>query len=278
MKFKVTNFTIDDVEARGVLIVDAVITCFGWRFDDSWFDFPIKKTHEGKYPKIKKTFEADGIANLYFIGALSHSLDFRKTSGGFIHGFRHNIKALFNILQRREGVKWPSQEFHDVSGVVEHMFERINGAAGPYHMFGGGLMDGITISIRKSRIMFRYVYEVPRTLFHEWFTKFVRVEWYLDYGKYFYGPKVMGASNVGGQSVFNAHKSTFLHPRLHYYPASATQPNISYFLQENVKFQFNRAIDREAVTKMFRIIVTHLMSEEEQNKCRSQQDEIEDDL
>ena len=42
-----------------------------------------------KYPQIRYDYESIDYSNLYFTGTIAHSLDFRKASGGFIHGFRY---------------------------------------------------------------------------------------------------------------------------------------------------------------------------------------------
>lgn len=42
-----------------------------------------------KYPKIDAAFESIDYENMFFTGTATHSLDFRKSSGGFIHGFRY---------------------------------------------------------------------------------------------------------------------------------------------------------------------------------------------
>ena len=42
-----------------------------------------------KYPKISGDYESVDYENLYFAGTIAHSLDFRYSSGGFIHGFRY---------------------------------------------------------------------------------------------------------------------------------------------------------------------------------------------
>lgn len=45
-----------------------------------------------KYPKINYDYESTDYENLYFAGTVAHSLDFRKSSGGFIHGFRYTSR------------------------------------------------------------------------------------------------------------------------------------------------------------------------------------------
>ena len=42
-----------------------------------------------KYPKIGYNYESVDNRNMFFAGTATHSLDFRKSAGGFIHGFRY---------------------------------------------------------------------------------------------------------------------------------------------------------------------------------------------
>lgn len=42
-----------------------------------------------KYPQIKPSYESRGTRGLFVLGTASHSVDFRKSAGGFIHGFRY---------------------------------------------------------------------------------------------------------------------------------------------------------------------------------------------
>jgi hypothetical protein len=49
-----------------------------------------------KYPKIEYDYESADYENLYFAGTVAHSLDFRKSSGGFIHGFRYTSDPTFS--------------------------------------------------------------------------------------------------------------------------------------------------------------------------------------
>ena len=42
-----------------------------------------------KFPMIDGSYESIDYHNLFYAGTIAHSLDFRKSSGGFIHGFRY---------------------------------------------------------------------------------------------------------------------------------------------------------------------------------------------
>lgn len=47
------------------------------------------KGNKKKYPQIKPSYESRGTRGLFVLGTASHSVDFRKSAGGFIHGFRY---------------------------------------------------------------------------------------------------------------------------------------------------------------------------------------------
>jgi len=42
-----------------------------------------------KYPYINYGYELMNIPGVYAVGTATHSLDYRKSAGGFIHGFRY---------------------------------------------------------------------------------------------------------------------------------------------------------------------------------------------
>ena len=51
-----------------------------------------KSYRKSKYPGIKHNYESQTVPGLYFAGTVTHSLDYRKSAGGFIHGFRYSGK------------------------------------------------------------------------------------------------------------------------------------------------------------------------------------------
>eukprot|EP01050_Picozoa_sp_SAG11_P034324 SAG11_NODE_12076_length_723_cov_0.828526_1_plen_135_part_01 len=81
----------------------ALVATVGWEFDRKIFDAAARpKMNAGptsyKYPLMKPNFRSHNVENLFFAGTLSHGLDWRKSSGGFIHGFRYNARALARVL------------------------------------------------------------------------------------------------------------------------------------------------------------------------------------
>ena len=126
-----------------------------------------------KYALMTPGWESVNEPNLFFAGALGHGLDWRKSSGGFIHGFRYTARALSHVIESRlYSTEWPNTVFglqitpdtigglansddrmeakihsHDLDNEVVNTLaaaftDRIAEAAGPYQMFGM-LSDGI---------------------------------------------------------------------------------------------------------------------------------------
>ncbi|MDP5138239.1 NAD(P)-binding domain-containing protein [Rheinheimera baltica] len=88
---------------RETINYDIVLSCAGFKvgidlFGDSCT--PVL-SNNGKYPALTNAFESQNIPGMYFAGTLTHSLDYRKATSGFIHGFRYNIKSLADILDKQ---------------------------------------------------------------------------------------------------------------------------------------------------------------------------------
>ena len=97
-----------------------------------------------KFPKIRYDYQSSDHDHLYYAGVVTHSLDFRKSSGGFIHGFRYTAQALHRILEHRYHEReWPST-LVPWSGLTNYLIKRMNEADGIYQMFGQ-LVDVILI-------------------------------------------------------------------------------------------------------------------------------------
>ncbi len=83
---------------------DFVISCPGWRFANNLFDPDVRpRLHtNNKHPALTPRFESANVPGLFFAGTLMHGNDHKKSSGGFIHGFRYLIRALHRILEEIE--------------------------------------------------------------------------------------------------------------------------------------------------------------------------------
>jgi len=57
---------------------------------------------EFKYPQIDDSYESVDYRGLYYAGTVTHSLDWRKSSGGFIHGYRYTGKAILHYINQQK--------------------------------------------------------------------------------------------------------------------------------------------------------------------------------
>lgn len=83
---------------------DIVVACLGWRFARDVFDADVLPAlaGNGKHPAVTPRYEAVGLPGLFFAGTLAHAPDYKRSSGGFIHGFRYTARALHRILEEEE--------------------------------------------------------------------------------------------------------------------------------------------------------------------------------
>ncbi|XP_065066498.1 FAD-dependent oxidoreductase domain-containing protein 2-like isoform X3 [Rhopilema esculentum] len=207
---------------------DVIIRCMGFKFDFGIFDKPVRpKRADGprkKYPMIHHNYESTVTKNIFFAGTITHSLDWRKSAGGFIHGFRYTTRALHHLLEyRNHGVKWPHLTLRNTE-LLNTLTKRLNEASGIYQMFGV-LVDVIVL---QDDGQFQYFEEFPKGLIPE-FQKHTGVPFKrgivlnLEYGKNFSGPgsDPFKEERAVGE-VVDAHLSNFLHPVLYYYSSPVT--------------------------------------------------------
>lgn len=112
---------------------DHVILCTGFRFDNSIFAEAIKPelVYNGKLPAQTSEWESANVPGLYFAGTIMQACDFKRTMSGFIHGFRHNIEALSNILEMKyHRQEWPSETIElTPESLTNKIIDRANHAA-----------------------------------------------------------------------------------------------------------------------------------------------------
>jgi thioredoxin reductase len=99
------------VEAIRVLEYDRIILCTGFAFDASPFDSSARPhlAIDDRFPEQSAAFESVNVPGLYFAGTLTQQRDFKKSTNGFIHGFRYSARALKRILDvRYHDRPWPA--------------------------------------------------------------------------------------------------------------------------------------------------------------------------
>ena len=89
-----------------------------------------------KYPSLTPFFESEQCPGLYFLGALAHGRDRRKSSGGFVHGFRYLIRTTCRYLRAtNHGVAWPREDV-PLEGFAEHCLKRASETSSLFQCFG----------------------------------------------------------------------------------------------------------------------------------------------
>ncbi|XP_071105479.1 FAD-dependent oxidoreductase domain-containing protein 2-like [Haliotis cracherodii] len=220
---------------------DKIIRCLGFDFDDSIFTNSSRvsrgKGRSKKYPLIKHNYESVEVPGMFFAGTNTHSLDHRKSAGGFIHGFRYTARALHTLLEwRYEGVQWPSKKL-PITDLMSYLLKRMNEASGIYQMFS---VLGDVILLNEDGSMFEYFEEFPINLLHQFpsvtghpATRVIALV--MQYGANFSGPgnDIFRVDRATGEPS-EAHHSNFLHPVLYYYDQLPTEEQMKYRLKRDI--------------------------------------------
>uniref|UniRef100_A0A8C5QSG7 FAD dependent oxidoreductase domain containing 2 n=1 Tax=Leptobrachium leishanense TaxID=445787 RepID=A0A8C5QSG7_9ANUR len=210
---------------------DRVIRCLGWKFDFSIFDSSVKLkpyTPGKKHPLLKPNYEAKHTQGLFVVGTASHGIDFRKSAGGFIHGFRYTARSVHLLTEYRyHNVSWKAAHY-PISQLTNVLVKRMNEASGLYQMFDI-LADVILIGEHGKD--FKYMEEFPARFLHlleettghktHGLGLFVLM---MEYGKNFSGPdKDVFYYNRATGEPKEAWRSNFLHPVVYYYEKLPTE-------------------------------------------------------
>lgn len=207
---------------REELVYDRVIACTGFRFDASIFEEECRPqlTIKDRFPEQTSEWESTNVKDLYFAGTLMQMRDFKKTTSGFIHGFRYNVRAFSRILARKYyGEEWPSLALDATAeALTDAVIKRVNRTSALWQQFGF-LCDVIVVPEDGGPA--RYYEELP--------TDYVRMSDFSANKHYYtvtleYGPEEafedpFSAKRIARDDVENSHRSNFLHPILRRFSA-----------------------------------------------------------
>eukprot|EP01012_Entosiphon_sulcatum_P007703 TRINITY_DN13991_c0_g1_i2.p1 TRINITY_DN13991_c0_g1~~TRINITY_DN13991_c0_g1_i2.p1 ORF type:complete len:274 (+),score=35.55 TRINITY_DN13991_c0_g1_i2:813-1634(+) len=202
-----------------------VVRCLGFKWNATVLAKPLRlrSTNRGKYPEIYKNFSLS--PNFFVIGALMHSNDYRKSSGGFIHGFRYLIRSLFWLIAMDRGDAWPelsiNADTHSAEDfIAERVIARVNEDSAMYQMSG---VIGDIFRLEFSPQTQDFSIRAFRSVVIDWaisgiFPPVVAVPFItvsLEYARNFHGCCKTLQSSVANLS--NAAESNFLHPIVRIY-------------------------------------------------------------
>jgi thioredoxin reductase len=206
---------------------DRVIAATGFRFDASIFEPECRPEMviRGRFPAQTPEWESTNVPGLYFAGTITQPRDFKRSTSGFIHGFRYGARALHRILERRHhGETWPHDELAGTPAAIgEAVLERVNRTSALWQLFAF-LGDVVTVAPDGTA---RYWREIPVDLvetavkdgfFGEVGSHLVVT---LEYGKDHdrLDPFDINARRIAQDDAENALDGRYLHPVLRHYRA-----------------------------------------------------------
>ncbi len=198
---------------------DAVICCTGWKYVPTQL-FSESAQPElspcGRYPVLSPTWESS-VPGMYFIGTSMAARD-KKAASPFIHGFRYNVRTLFNILdEQHEGASiaedWGQiDEAAGLRQLCSKLVDRVSVASGLYQM-NAVLVDVVVVKDGRAS----YFRELP--VEHVAQREDFRVaDFYmtvsLEYGFSKYPEDARALDFIHPSDVYRSECSAFLHPIL----------------------------------------------------------------
>lgn len=216
---------------------DRVLLCTGFAFDASIFDESCRPelTIRDRFPAQTPAFESVNVPGLYFAGTITQVRDFKKSTSGFIHGFRYGARALHRILgQRYAGTPWPCRETPDIAGAI---VERVNRTSALWQQFGF-LADVVTVRDGVAA----YHEEVPLDYFtggglggyDDAFA--ITLEYGPDHDKV--DPFDITVKRVAQDAAGQAHDAAYLHPVVRHFRGDTVRA--THHLAENLENKWNR--------------------------------------
>ncbi|GLW34709.1 NAD(P)-binding domain-containing protein [Actinoplanes regularis] len=189
---------------------DRIILATGFRFDASIFDESARPdlAINDRFPAQTPAFESVNVPGLYFAGTLTQQRDFKKSTNGFIHGFRYGVRALHRILRsRHHDIPWPSSPVDATpEAITDAIVARINVSSALWQQFGV-LADVVTVQDGAAR----YYEEVPVAYLGPEPLAFVVT---LEYGQGHdqVDPFDITVPRIAENDAGAAHRASYLHP------------------------------------------------------------------
>ena len=223
-EYKVTFSYAHANGEQEVLSYDRVIVCTGFQFDGSIFDASCQPllTIKNRFPAQTSEWESVNVPGLYFAGVLMHMRDFKKKQSGFIHGFRHNIQALHQILECKYHQQvWPSDRLLATpQAITQAILDRVNSSAGLWQQTGF-LCDVVVVD--EATQTARYYRDLSRDYVAS--SEFGQSAHYyivtLEFGESVADvPDPFSINRVNKDDASNAEASEFIHPIIRRYAGS----------------------------------------------------------
>ncbi|WP_422769577.1 NAD(P)-binding domain-containing protein [Plantactinospora sp. WMMC1484] len=227
------------VEAIREIRYDRVIACTGFRFDASIFDEGCRPrlVINDRFPEQNPAYESTSVPDLYFAGTLTQQRDFKKSTSGFIHGFRYGVRALHRILNSRyHGAGWPATELEATpEAITDAIVARINRSSALWQQFG---VLGDVVVVRGGTAYHHE--EVPVAYLAEGglgggSALAVTLEYGADHDAV--DPFDVSVPRVAENDAHAAHRATYLHPVVRHFRDG--QVVAVHHMAENLENEWN---------------------------------------
>jgi thioredoxin reductase len=219
-RYLVTVSFIRANEIKKQLPYDRVIVCTGFRFDSSIFSAecrPELVVHD-RFPAQTSEWESTNVGDLYFAGTLMQVRDYRRSTSGFIHGFRYGVRALHRMLERKyHGKVWPhTSPAAEPQALMNAVIARVNRTSALWQLFGF-LCDLIAVPAVGPA---QYYEEVPVDYAHD--SDFGDANYFvvtLEYGPGHdrVDPFDISVGRISQSEVERSQEARYLHPVVRHY-------------------------------------------------------------
>jgi thioredoxin reductase len=238
-------------EVKKDIRYDRVIVCTGFRFDASIFDADCRPelTIRDRFPAQTSEWESTNIPDLYFAGTLMQVRDYKKSTSGFIHGFRYGVQALYHMLQRKYHAEpWPKRSLPaDPEELMEVVIVRVNRTSALWQLFGF-LCDLIVVSQHGAE----YYEELPVEYVHEvfdppgsYFT--ITLEYGPDHDQF--DPFDVSVGRIAQDDAARSNLGRYLHPVVRHYRRGALLSE--HHVTENLENEWTDPITHRDPLRLF---------------------------
>tara|TARA_B110000208_G_C11617379_1_gene375880 strand:- start:73 stop:843 length:771 start_codon:yes stop_codon:yes gene_type:complete len=107
----------------------------------------------------------------------------------------------------------------------------------------------------------RCMEEIPHSYLNDQFLSYPRISLQFVYGPKHHGPKVFEIGAVGATDGRNAEKSTFLHPKLMFFPKGRNDSTWNHHLVEDVPTHFSTTMHRPFLQRYLTFVLSRLTND-----------------
>ncbi|MEU4238362.1 NAD(P)-binding domain-containing protein [Actinoplanes sp. NPDC026619] len=217
---------------------DRIIACTGFAFDAAIFDASCRPALaiNDRFPEQTPAFESVNVPGLYFAGTITQQRDFKKSTNGFIHGFRYGARALHRILgARHAGRPWPSTPLEATpEAITDAVIARINRTSALWQQFAV-LADVVRVDGAAAA----YLQEVPVAYFRDEHRAGLAFAVTLEYGPHHdeVDPFDITVPRVAENDPEAAAGASYLHPVVRAYRDGELVA--THHLAENLENEWN---------------------------------------